>query len=281
MTGCHIWREYVSADLDGELDSLAVAPVRPGVPPARGLASAYEHLAGCAECARWFAQVTRANRLLRTAHAEPAPGMDEAALARVLDQLPDPPSERTGRRRLLGRIGLAVVGTAQLLLGGLPLVLPSGGGGAGMSGMGGMTGMAMAHLGMMGAGMAHMTHEYSAWNLAIGVAFLAGAAWTRHLAGMLPVLVSFVAVLLVVSAVDLADGAVDLARVGSHVLVVLGLALVVLVVRTGTPSPGHGPLGRRRVTPWTHAPAGPVQPPAPTHGSTRPNPAAQADRRAA
>ncbi len=65
------------------------------------------------------------------------------------------------------------------------------------------------HASMMGADMIHMSHEYSAWNLALGIGFLVGAGWTRHLAGALPVLASFAAVLCAVTAVAAVLGRVE------------------------------------------------------------------------
>jgi predicted anti-sigma-YlaC factor YlaD len=51
-----------------------------------------------------------------------------------------------------------------------------------------------------------MSHEYASWNVAVGVAFVVGAAWIRHLAGVLPLLASFTGVLCVVSALDMVRG---------------------------------------------------------------------------
>jgi predicted anti-sigma-YlaC factor YlaD len=93
---------------------------------------------------------------------------------------------------------------------------------------------------VLGAGMAHTTHESAAWNIALGIAFLAGALWSRHLAGLLPALGAFIAVLAVVSGIDLVAGRVDPGRVASHLLLVAGFALGVAVVRT-VPRPGRGP----------------------------------------
>lgn len=90
---------------------------------------------------------------------------------------------------------------------------------------------------MLGAGMIHMSHEYSAWNLALGICFLAGVAWTGHLAGTLPVLASFIAVLSTLSAIDLLHGTVEITRVISHILIVAGTALVAVIVALDSPGP--------------------------------------------
>jgi predicted anti-sigma-YlaC factor YlaD len=221
MSGCGRCRDLLSAELDGETVE--------GTGWVTGSSDeAHQHLRDCPDCAAWFTRVTQVNRLLRTAPAEPGPGLSADRLAHVLDQLPHPPSRLRAPVRRVARVVLAAVGAAQALVGVLPLLLP------------GATRMdphaAMAGPGM-GSAMVHMSHEYSAWNLALGVSFLVGARWTRHLAGALPVLVSFVAVLTTVSVIDLLDGRVDLARVVSHALVLFGVGLIVLIVRTTAPEP--------------------------------------------
>lgn len=202
--GCRSCRELLSADLDGEADP-AELPV------------ARAHLAECADCTRWFADAALVNRLIRTAPAEPAPGLTEAGLAAALAELPRPPSPRRRIWHWSARAALAGVGAVQAVLGALGLLLAGGGD---------------PHMAMMGADMAHMSHESAAWNLALGVAFVAGALWTRHLAGTIPVLGSFVVVLALVSVLDLVIGNVDLARVGSHGLIVVGLGLIILIMAT-------------------------------------------------
>jgi predicted anti-sigma-YlaC factor YlaD len=218
---CQPFREHLSADLDGEA----------GPGGATTTDDAYRHLESCADCARWFADATRINRLVRTAPAEPGPGFSEAQLDDLLDLLPPPAASGRGLWRQLARGALALVGLVQAALGAWSFWVPHGG-------------PMDAHAGMMGAGMVHMSHEYSAWSIALGIAFLVGAAWTRHLAGALPVLASFVAVLLAVSVVDLINDSVDAHRVFSHGLVVLALGLVVVIVLSQPEPelrPFHGP----------------------------------------
>ena len=246
--GCSTCREHLSAELDGEAD-----PVE--LPAARA------HLADCAECTRWFADAALVNRLIRTAPAEPAPGLTDAALTAALAELPRPPSPRRRVWHWSARAALAAVGAVQAVLGALGLVLTSGGD---------------PHMNMMGADMAHMSHESAAWNLALGVAFVAGALWTRHLAGTIPVLGSFVLVLTLVSALDLVSGNVDPARVSSHGLVVVGLGLIVLIMNTRPtefPRPSRARPGQPAL-PATGDPAAdlPIRPAA---APTRPDPAAR------
>lgn len=223
MTDCQPHREHLSADLDGE--------VGPG--GAEGRDAAHRHLADCPGCGRWWAEVTRVNRLVRTAAAAPGPGLTAAQLDVLLELIPEPARAGRSLPRLSARISLALVGVVQVALGVRSLWVPHG---------------PRLHAGQAGelAGVLHMSHEYSAWSIALGIAFIAGAAWTRHLAGALPVLVSFVGVLLVVSTVDLINDTVDPDRVLSHGLIVLGLGLVVTIVMTRPePRPSEGP-GRVR-----------------------------------
>ncbi len=199
---CDRCREAMSAALDGEADAAERAAID-------------AHLAGCPDCRAWqrdAAGLTAITRRARTGVAGGGPDL----VARVVDHAPGP---RVRRRGTAARAGLAAVGLAQAAIGVV-----------------GLLGAAThAH-----AGMAHTNHESAAWNIALGVAFLAGALWSRHLAGLLPALGAFIALLAVVSGVDLVAGRVDPGRVASHLLLVVGFALGVAVVRT-VPRPGRGP----------------------------------------
>jgi predicted anti-sigma-YlaC factor YlaD len=244
MTGnCGVHREYLSADLDGEIEPLT--DPESGV----ALARAQRHLVVCAGCERWFDGVTRVNRLARTELADPGPGLSQAQLDTLLAQLPSP-----GRRamwRQAARVSLALVGVAQAALGSVPLLLPHAAAMHGGMDMGGV-GMGGGHLGgmesgggMLGAGMIHMSHEYAAWSVAVGIGFIVGARWTRHLAGALPVLASFATVLCVVTAVDAISGRVEPARAVSHLLIMVGIALIVAILATGRAHP-HPSTGARQ-----------------------------------
>jgi predicted anti-sigma-YlaC factor YlaD len=199
---CDRCREAMSAALDGEADAAERAAVE-------------AHLAGCPDCRAWqrsLADLTAMTRRARTGVA----GGDPDLVARVADRAPGP---RVRWRGTAARAGLAAVGIAQATIGVVALL------GAATHGHTGMT---------------HTTHESAAWNIALGVAFLAGALWSRHLAGLLPALGAFIALLAVVSGLDLVAGRVDPGRVASHLLLVVGFALGVAVVRT-VPRPGRGP----------------------------------------
>jgi len=220
---CDRCREAMSAALDGEADAAEQAAIE-------------AHLGGCPDCRAWQRDAAAVTRRARTGVAGGGPDL----VARVVDHAPGP---RVRWRGTAARAGLAAVGLAQAAVGLVGLL------GA----------LSHAHpvdpMVVLGAGMAHTTHESAAWNIALGVAFLAGALWSRHLAGLLPALGAFIAVLAVVSGVDLVAGRVDPGRVASHLLLVVGFALGVAVVRT-VPRPGRGPTpgarwwrrGERRVT---------------------------------
>ncbi|MDX3186915.1 hypothetical protein PV458_00720 [Streptomyces sp. MN03-5084-2B] len=168
-----------------------------------------EHLASCAECREWFAG---AERLRRTMLLRPAPPVPDLT-AVILERTPAPSGERWG-----WRIALAMVAIAQLGLAFAELL-----------------GTAHAHGGI------HLGHESGAWNMAVGIGLLTAALLPRTAGGQLPLLTGFVGVLLTLSAGDLAAGQVTLSRLATHLLVVLGLALLYAVHRghrdRGTPLP--------------------------------------------
>lgn len=156
------------------------------------------HLASCRECSAWAAaaeQVTRGLRLQTVA----VPDLSPIITADVVE-----PARRAARWRLLARLGLVVAGVAQLVLASLEV----GGTSVGMQ-------MSM-----------HADHEAAAWNLAIGVAFLATAVVPRRASGLVPLLAVFMVVLTCLSLRDVATGAVSAARVATHVAVLVGLILL-------------------------------------------------------
>ncbi len=77
----------------------------------------------------------------------------------------------------------------------------------------------------------HVAHESAAWDIAVGVAFLAAAFAPRRAAGLVPLLATFMLVLSVLSVHDLIDGEVTTSRELTHLATVLGLVLLVLLDR--------------------------------------------------
>jgi predicted anti-sigma-YlaC factor YlaD len=191
---CERYREAASARLDGEPLSLPAAALE-------------DHLAACSDCAGWLATAERAGRALRISGLTP-PDLS----AQILHRVVLPASRLAWRRRLL-RAGLAALGFVQWALAMPALFGDNPGVRAGMP---------------MGA---HAAHESAAWNLAMGVAFLAVAVKPARAVGTLPILGTFVGVLAVLSVPDLLAGAVGTARLASHAGVLAGLVLVALISR--------------------------------------------------
>ena len=161
------------------------------------------HLAGCPDCARWLDLASRATRLARL-DVTPVPDLSRPILDGIVL-----PAGRVLRRRLVLRIALGLAGLAQLAIG-LPALT------------GDSIGMAMS---------AHGAHEAAAWNLAIGVAFLAAALLPRCAAGLIPLLGTFALVLGALSVRDLAAGSVTPGRLATHLAVLIGLVLLIALDR--------------------------------------------------
>lgn len=231
---CDGCREAMSAALDGEADAAEQARVD-------------AHLDGCAACRSWQRDAALVTRHARTAAVGAGPDLVDRVVAAA-------PAPTVRWRGVSARAGLAAVGLAQAVLGLVSLL------GAATHAHA-MTDPLM----VLGAGMAHATHETAAWNLALGVAFGVGALFTRHLAGLLPVLGAFIAVLAVLSGIDLVAGRVEPGRVVSHLVLVAGFLLGLAVVRSG-PRPGTGPSPGARW--WRPGSRGVV----PDDGPTRPAP---------
>jgi predicted anti-sigma-YlaC factor YlaD len=189
---CDIAREALSAGLDGEDTGIAVGDLD-------------VHLAGCQGCQAWYRHATGLNRgLYALTDDRPVDVVDA-----VLDQVV---LRRRGRWRLPLVIALLVVAVAQLSIAVCSLLTP----------LGMPMAMPMSQ---------HMDHESAAFNLAFGVILLLVGLNTTRAATQVPVLASFVGVLAVASVFDLADGAVDWARLATHLPVVVGLVLTVAVGR--------------------------------------------------
>jgi predicted anti-sigma-YlaC factor YlaD len=189
-----------------------------------------EHLDECARCRGWAEAAAEVTRRARLAPAELAPDVTGA----VLDRLPlrDRSRRRAGWRGTDGRHGaetgirwlLSGVGAGQLALG-LSALDPGG------HGMGMDMGMPV-----------HLTHETSAWNLALAACFVAVAALPRLAAGALPFLLSFTVLLGSVTIHDLRAGHVPADRAVDHLLLLVGAVLVGSLAYLHR-SPGSGPVG--------------------------------------
>ena len=204
------------------------------------------HLETCASCQSWQAEASALTRTLRVRPAAPVPDLT----AVILDAAPPitPPTPH-GR---LPRVLLGGVAIVQLTLGMAQVV-----GSWTMS----MHGHAMGEFG------GHLFNESTAWNLAVGLGLLWTALRPAATSGMLPVVAAFLAVLVPYSASDLLSGTATAPRVLSHLILVVGLGLMVLV-HFGN----RGPSGR---TPLRHSDSGDTSGTA----STAPEPAERPDGR--
>ncbi|AHH95514.1 DUF1775 domain-containing protein [Kutzneria albida] len=183
----------------------ALSAVMDGEAP--GPAGLDAHLAACPACTTWQAQASRIGRLAAISAAEPGPDLTSLVLAGV--SLPRP-----ARGRSALRVALLVVAVAQVLVGAVELLATG----------------PMPMMSMQG----HVQHETSAFNLALGVVLLRVAADPARARAQLPLLASLVGVLAAISAVDLAHSSVGWQRLATHVPVLLGLLLTLVLSRTGT-----------------------------------------------
>jgi predicted anti-sigma-YlaC factor YlaD len=210
---CSECRESLSALLDGEEQ--------------RGERERVErHLGGCAGCRGYADAAARITRLARTepvaAPPNLAPAVDELLAAA------GPPAAGPGpRRRLALRLMLAALGVGQLWVAARDVLADADD--------------IREGLGAAGATLRHLTHESSAWNLALAVGFLCVAARPNRTRTVLPMVAAFVAGLAALGLPDLLAHRVGPVRLASHTMVVLGLVLMIALelTRPGGRAPGE------------------------------------------
>lgn len=195
---CTTTTEILSAELDGEAGH-------------RERLAAEAHLDACADCRRYYEDLTTVTRAVRVMPVEAGPDVTEAVLPawrpRLRDRLRGPSGHRI---RLVLRGLLAVVALVQLVVG-----------------LAQITGLGVdVYSHTVGSPMPHVDHETGAWNAAIAVALGWVAVRARHAGAHLPVLASFGCLLTGLCTLDLVLGYVSPARVVSHLPVLLGLLLV-------------------------------------------------------
>jgi predicted anti-sigma-YlaC factor YlaD len=205
---CVTAREAISAIIDGE-------------PAGVSLTDLDRHLSGCAACAAWKRHAEDVSRRSRVAKLEPIPDLSGAVLARV--SLPRP---RTAWLRRWLPAALIVVAVVQIGIGIAQLFVP-------------LLGHAGAGHAEPLAGFGHVERETAAFNIAVGVALL----WTalgpaRAVKNLLPLLLTLVILLALVTAFDLGSGEVSWIRISTHLPVLLA-TLTVLVLRRIHPEPRH------------------------------------------
>lgn len=199
---CDIAREALSARIDGEHEPVPAARVD-------------EHLAGCESCQQWQAAAVEQTRLLRR-----MAGRSQLSAVR-------PPAAEQPRRLASPSISwrrwaLATVGLAQLCL-------------AVAQGLG-------ADLGVPHAEAAgHVLNESTAWSAAIGVVMLAAAIRPVMAGGLAWVLSSFAGFLLLYEVIDTDEGRVTFDRPLTHLPVLVGAVLALLVWRRDRAGGGDHP----------------------------------------
>ena len=227
---CEVAREALSARLDGE---------REPVPSAR----VDEHLGECPACRAWFEQVlTQARDLRRLVESRPV----------IAPVGPFGSGHVVPRRRIRmawHRWALLCVGVAQIIV-------------ATMQGLGCGVGLTPAHVTSSGG---HLLNESTSWSIALGVVMVGAALWPGAALGLAGVLTVFVGVLTTYVVMDSLSGAVTTARVLTHLPVLIGAVLAIVVWRTNsgprsTPGevaaepdivlPPHASRGRRRGHLW-------------------------------
>jgi predicted anti-sigma-YlaC factor YlaD len=266
-----MWREALSARLDGEEFSvewdgaarMGPGAVRIGVGNrtgsgvTRGVSAADidAHLDACDACRRWYEDAALITRLARV---DAGPGAIGGIPDTVLEATPRPTRARLANAL---RVVLALLGAGQILL-------------------------AIAQLaGPMGAdnvALMHMTHEFTAWNAAIGASFLF-IAWRRtRPAALLPLLTAFVGVLTVLSVDDIVHGDVSAGRLGTHALLLAGYVVVIAMSRPSLnfdAPPGQRQRGRASA--WRLGEYDDLGRDAPPRADAPDSPAASAERRPA
>lgn len=203
---CDVAREALSARIDGEREPVPAARVD-------------EHLTTCDQCRTWYAQAVEQTQQLRR-----LAGRSQVAAVAAASRAPSSQAPRRGAHTWL-RWTLAVVGVGQVAL----AIAQASGADIGTS--------AAAHHAMMSG---HLLNESTAWSAALGVVMIVAAARPAAAAGLAGVLSVFTAILTGYVVADAVAGAVPLGRVLSHLPVLAGTVLALLVWR-GTRSCGPEP----------------------------------------
>ncbi|MEY8015880.1 zf-HC2 domain-containing protein [Mycobacterium servetii] len=194
---CDVAREALSARIDGEREPVPASRVD-------------EHVASCAGCRDWYSRAVEQTQQLRR-----LVGRSQVVAA-------PPPRDRTPTRTRLRawataagpRWTLGVVGALQIGL-------------AAAQGLG-------ADVGMPTHG--HLLHESTAWTAALGAGMIVAALHPAAASGLAAVLAVFSVVLTGFVVGDLASGAVGVSRLLTHLPVLVGTALALLVWRATRPS---------------------------------------------
>lgn len=91
----------------------------------------------------------------------------------------------------------------------------------------------LTHQHPTGAGT-HLLNESTSWSIALGVIMVGAALWPSAAAGLAGVLTAFVAILTGYVIVDALSGAVSTTRILTHLPVVIGAVLAIMVWRSAS-----------------------------------------------
>ncbi|PXY21193.1 zf-HC2 domain-containing protein [Prauserella muralis] len=224
----------------------AISATLDGEDPGVAAEAIEQHLAGCRSCVSWQQSAAEVTRMARLAPAMPVPDLGERALAGFR------PARRAAWRGWLRlAVGITAVGQLAVVAGQFVLGAP-------------------AHA------MSHLLHETAAFNLALAVALLWVAARPGRARSQWPVLLSVCAALAALSVLDLVRGDVGWGRLGTHLPLLAGALLTVLLgtLERRVPGPGGraGTRGEEFVP--ASAPGDPAVPATPRRGQHQP-PAAE------
>lgn len=215
---CPVAREALSARLDGEREPIPGPRVD-------------EHLTACAPCRQWYDAAVEQTQLLRR-----LAGRSQVAAVRQPRGTDPRPAPRWAGRIDWARWALGLVGFAQLAL-------------AVAQGLGAAVGLPHAAHGD------HLLDESTAWSAALGAAMIASAVRPSVALGLGWVLGVYTAILASYVVGDVASGAVSVGHVLSHLPIVVGTVLAVLIWRR-RPSGDREPrpdVFDARIVPPTHA----------------------------
>lgn len=206
---CDVAREALSARIDGEREPVPAARVD-------------EHLASCAGCREWHSRAIEQTQQLRRLVGRSHVAAVRASRGRPPGRIP----LRAWASATVLRWALGVVGVLQIGL-------------AAAQGLGADLGLRAGGHGTMAGG--HLLNESTAWSAALGVAMVVAACRPAAASGLAAVLAVFSLVLTGFVVSDATSGAVTVARMLSHLPVLVGTVLALLVWRAArppAPSPG-------------------------------------------
>jgi len=200
---CSVAREALSARIDGEREPVPALRVD-------------EHLDSCADCREWYSgaveHTQQLRRLAGRSQVSAVPELRDRSRARRPRRVW---ATATWQRWALGVVGLIQIGLAAGQGFGADLGMPARG-----------------HDAMMGG---HLLNESTAWSAALGVVMVVAALRPAAAPGLAAVLVVFSLILAGFVIGDAASGAVTGMRLLSHLPVLAGTVLALLVWRAARP----------------------------------------------